>query len=86
MNLKSTSFGKSNARKGRSYTLDVTNCVRDTKASSEYTFFFQRRIHTSNTSVYFNNLEIIPVAARSKAWVCGHSLAETVVSDPTGGM
>jgi hypothetical protein len=39
------------------YTLEVTSCVRDTEASSEY--IFQRRIHTFNTSVYFNNREII---------------------------
>ena len=29
---------------------------------------------------------LIPVAAQSKVWVCGHSLAGTVVSNPTGGM
>jgi len=28
----------------------------------------------------------IPVAAQSKAWVCGHSLAGTGVSNPAGGM
>jgi hypothetical protein len=28
----------------------------------------------------------IPVAARSKSKVCGRSLAETVGSNPTGGM
>ena len=28
----------------------------------------------------------IPVAARSKAWVCGCSLAEIVGSNPAGGM
>jgi hypothetical protein len=28
----------------------------------------------------------IPVAARSKAWVYGRSLAGIVVSNPTGGM
>jgi hypothetical protein len=27
-----------------------------------------------------------PVAARSKAWVCGEALAGIVVSNPTGGM
>ena len=27
----------------------------------------------------------IPVAAQSKAWVCGRSPAEIVVSNPTGG-
>jgi len=28
----------------------------------------------------------VPVAARSKAWVCGRSLAEIVGSNPAGGM
>ena len=28
----------------------------------------------------------VPVAARSKAYVCGRSLAEIVGSNPTGGM
>jgi len=28
----------------------------------------------------------VPVAARSKAWVCGLSLADTEDSNPTGGM
>jgi len=28
----------------------------------------------------------VPVAARSKAWVCGRSPEETVGSKPTGGM
>ena len=30
--------------------------------------------------------EPVPVAARSKAWVCGRSLAEIVGSNPTEGM
>jgi hypothetical protein len=32
------------------------------------------------------NKQPIPVAARSKAWVCGRSPAEIVVSNPAGGM
>jgi len=28
----------------------------------------------------------VPVAARSKAWVCGRSFAGIVGSNPTGGM
>jgi len=28
----------------------------------------------------------VPVAARSKTWVCGHSPTEIVGSTPTGGM
>jgi hypothetical protein len=31
-------------------------------------------------------LKPISVAARSKAWVCDHSLAGTLVSNPTGRM
>jgi hypothetical protein len=30
--------------------------------------------------------ETVPVAARSKEWVCGRSLAETAGSNPAGGM
>jgi hypothetical protein len=40
-------------------------------------------------SVFFDSqesLKAIPVAARSKAWVCGHSLAVTVGLNLTGGM
>ena len=28
----------------------------------------------------------VPVAARSKSWICGRSLAGTAGSNPTGGM
>jgi len=28
----------------------------------------------------------LPVAARSKAWICGHSLVEIAGSNPAGGM
>jgi len=44
------------------YTLDVTSCVRDTKASGEYIFkgaSIHPYIHTSNTSVNSNSCEII---------------------------
>ena len=34
----------------------------------------------------FDQLVPIPVAARSKAWVCGRSPTEIVGSNPTGGM
>jgi hypothetical protein len=37
--------------------LEVTSFVRDTEANSEY--IFQRRIHTSENSVNYNNREII---------------------------
>ena len=33
-----------------------------------------------------NYLEPVPVAARSKAWVCGRLLAGIVGSNPTGGI
>jgi len=35
--------------------------------------------------VFTNFYSLIPVATRSKAWVCGRSLAETAGSNPTGG-
>jgi len=57
MNLKLTSFENLSANKSLFYTLEMTSCVRDTEASSEY--IFQRPIHTSNTSVNSNNREII---------------------------
>jgi len=57
MNLKLTSFENLSTRWSLFYTLEVTKCVRDTEASSAY--IFQRRIHTSNTSVNSNNREII---------------------------
>jgi len=31
-------------------------------------------------------IQPVPVAARSKAWVCGRSPAEIVGSNPTGGI
>jgi len=37
-------------------------------------------------SVRLWGLAPVPVAARSKAWVCGRSPAEIVGSNPTGGM
>jgi hypothetical protein len=36
--------------------------------------------------VVFNNLKPVPVAARSKSWVCGRSPAEIVGSNPSGDM
>jgi len=54
-------------------------------------------VHISNTKVqkgdvlsivldYLYTMSTIPVAARSKAWVCGRSLAGIVGSNPAGGM
>jgi len=46
----------------------------------------------SCTMTYFslpkilNPVALIPVAVRSKAWVCGHSPAEIVGSNPNGDM
>ena len=37
-------------------------------------------------NVYYNIQLLIPVAARSKAWVFGRSPAGIVDSNPTGGM
>jgi len=41
-----------------------------------------------STKLFFeyNTDKSIPVTARSKAWVCGHSLAGNTGSKPTGGM
>jgi len=36
--------------------------------------------------IYIYKLSPVPVAARSKEWVCGLSLAGIVGSNPTGGM
>ena len=39
--------------------------------------------------VFYCNVHIklpVPVAARSKAWVCGRSTVEIVGSNPAGGM
>jgi len=33
---------------------------------------------------FYNNQLLVPVAARSKAWVCGRSSAEIVGSNPIG--
>ena len=39
----------------------------------------------SQISQSYNSSVPVPVAARSKAWVCGRSPAEIVGSNPTGG-
>jgi hypothetical protein len=36
--------------------------------------------------IALNVLQQIPVAARSKVWVCGHWIAGIVGSNPAGGM
>ena len=45
MNFKLTSFGKPNARGSLVYILEVTSCVSNTKASSEYIVFKGASIH-----------------------------------------
>jgi hypothetical protein len=42
-------------------------------------------VFTLNTVTVYSNMAI-PVAARSKAWVCGRSLSGIVGSNPPGGM
>jgi hypothetical protein len=59
MNLELGCFENRMQEKCQIYTLVETGCARDTEASSEYIFFFQRRIHTSNTPVDSNNCETI---------------------------
>jgi len=54
MNYNLTSFGKPNARKSLFYTLEVTSCVNDTKASSEYIVFKGASIH--QTDLYVSTL------------------------------
>ena len=43
-------------------------------------------IQTDRYYPQYTSFMPIPVAVPSKAWVCGHSLAEIVGSNPTGGM
>jgi len=48
MNLQLTNSEKPNARKSLFYTLEVTSCVRNTKASSEYIIFKGASIYTTD--------------------------------------
>jgi hypothetical protein len=51
-------------------------------------FYFLQNF-TADTRCYILRAKInlpIPVAARSKTWVCGRSLTGIVGSNPTGGM
>jgi hypothetical protein len=41
--------------------------------------------NNNNTIIHPNFLTPVPVAARSKVWVCGHWPAEIMGSNPTGG-
>jgi hypothetical protein len=46
----------------------------------------RRWVGGGNNLFYIDTFMPVPVAARSKAWVCGRSPAEIVCSNPTGGM
>jgi hypothetical protein len=56
------------------------------------TFYVPLSLHICDRIIGFLNLYLhigyvlIPVAARSKSWVCGHSLARIAGSNPTGNM
>jgi len=56
-----------------------------------YSYIYMKTIKTLRArKVEFCKFELggkpLPVAARSKAWVCGRSPAVTVYLSPTGGM
>ena len=54
---------------------------------SNASYSFSETIITVIMKLYVvHPLQPIPVAARSKAWVFGRSLARIVGSNPTGGM
>jgi len=57
------------------------NRLLDTVRPCPYRLVMPHRIYHTNYSP-----APIPVAARSKAWVCGRSPDETVGSNPAGGM
>jgi hypothetical protein len=44
------------------------------------------QIERNKNSLLHGRIKPIPVAARSKAWVCGRSLAAIAGSNPAGGM
>jgi hypothetical protein len=53
--------------------------------------FFLRKMNVPGQSHMFYipvivSFELIPLAARSIAWICGHLTAEIVGSNPTGSM
>jgi len=73
----------------------TARCV-SVKWTNKVIFISQHSLYVSlsgmfiwSSSMYFlncKNLKPVPLAARSKAWVCGRSPAEIVGSNPTGGM
>ena len=46
----------------------------------------QSVLENSHYKLYCDRSMLIPVAMRSKEWVCGHSLTGIVGSNPAGGM
>jgi hypothetical protein len=52
----------------------------------KYQSSFTQLTHYVWNYVNYNYMLPIPVAARSKAWVCSRSLAGTAVSNPARGM
>lgn len=64
--------------------------------NSSYFHMQYSLINPNGSTLYFlqitklifvcNMDKTIPVTARSKAWVCGHSLAGNAGSNPTAGM
>jgi len=53
-----------------------------------HTQIFKRTFTHANTEIWVSKVYgwLVPEAARSKAWVCGRSLAEIVGSNPPGYM
>ena len=62
----------------------VTFTVKFTNQSTHYFEKVQRNV--KNKAWLVQLIMPVPVAARSKAWVCSRSPAEIVGSNPTGGM
>jgi len=54
-----------------------------TKPMSVFPEHYTAAVHVTSSS---HNSLPVPVAARSKAWVCGCTLAEIAGSNPAGGM
>ena len=59
--------------------------VRNVTNTSQVRVWVKRH-RKMNSSYKSNSCLLIPVAVRSKAWVCGRSLVEIVDSNPAGGI
>ena len=79
---KTVSFTKNNIRNARVAPLHV--CIEDFLESSYHLFHCRHILCYFNN--YENNIELIPVAGRSKAMLCSLSLAGIVGSNPAGSM